>query len=645
MSAIGPPKFKPFTRTKVTLSLEPINKSADITTIGQTAFRDAVGQGPEADIQGPAADEVTALAAPEMFARKGDKARLAKVKKVPSTVIPGTPAALSEFPGLTKKKVIEKAPGPPGVYSRLDVLSRDLQAAEIGKLSESLQSLAKGLLDIETANPYEIDPPPGVFAPISRRGFGSFLVNKYGPIFPKGAQRDLDVAKCAAKGEEGAKEVKIYHYQAFIREYLRFETPYRGLLVYHGLGSGKTCSAIAAAEALFGTRGLKVIVMTPFSLRDNFISEISFCGFKHFRLQNHWSPISLLAGSNPEPGMVKLFAQNVYGVPESFFARRGRGRGELTRIWIPDFDKPANFDSLGPEEKDEIQTQLKATIENRIKFINYNGITARELKTMVCSTPDIFDNSVIVVDEIHNLTRLIQGSLEPYFSNPAGRRRTTPLETLSPDRKNLPLCGMSKSYLRGYLFYRLFMDAKNTKVIGLSGTPLINFPEELGILMNILHGPIHTIDFTVTVEGSREIEPLIKKAVDLNENLDTVFFQVSQGTLSVTVTRLPEQFTKILDDDSEMLGITRRDPGKPIPSLEEVWQSLELVLKADKIIIRGKPILKAQELLPSWDTPFRGAFLQEDGITLKRTRVLQQRIRGLVSYYRGIQGDVMPKVI
>jgi hypothetical protein len=71
--------------------------------------------------------------------------------------------------------------------------------------------------------------------------------------------------------------------------------------VYHGLGSGKTCSAIAAAEALFGTRGSKIIVMTPASLRGNFIDEVSFCGFKHFRLQNHWTSLSLTPGSDPEP--------------------------------------------------------------------------------------------------------------------------------------------------------------------------------------------------------------------------------------------------------------------------------------------------------------------------------------------------------
>ena len=650
MASVAPPKFKAFTKTRVVLSLEPtppgLGQSTDLTDLAKTAFRNPDGQGPDSEIKGPGASDLEAISeGPEMFAKKKGKKGEAKERVKKEAMLPPGLLAMTVKKGPVAKA---RAPGQAvkAVYSRMDVMSRDLQASEVGKLSQTLQNMAKGLLDIETSNPYQVEPVE-TFVPMSRRGFGSFMVDQYGPIFPKGDQKALDVATCAVKGQEGVKEVKIYHYQAFIREYLRFETPYRGLLVYHGLGSGKTCSAIAAAEALFGTRGLKIVVMTPFSLRDNFISEINFCGFKHFRLQNHWTSLSLKPGSNPDPAMVKMFAQSVYGIPDSFFSKRAKGRPQLEKIWIPDFEANPNFDSLSPQDKDEIKTQLKVTIENRIRFINYNGITARELKTMVCSTPEIFDDAVIVVDEIHNLTRLMQGSLEPYFSNPPGRRRTLPLEVLTPDRKKLPLCGMTKNYMRGYMFYRLFMDAKNCKIIGLSGTPLINFPEELGILSNILHGAIHKIEFTagITVEGMRDVRPIIEELVTKNENLDTVHFTVSEGSVDVTVTRLPEQFTKVFADDGDVIGIERRAPGKPVPTLDQIWLDLEANMKLQKVALRGKGQLKAQELLPCWDTPFRGAFLQEDGIRLKNKRVLQNRVRGLFSYYRGIQGDVMPKVI
>jgi ribA/ribD-fused uncharacterized protein len=644
--ASGPPKFKPFTKTKVILSLEPTPTPAQLAT---DLLAVAPAKFPRAENAAGEGGAEEAPAVPQMFAKK----KREREPQAPRPRGPGAKARVSTlFPGLiAKARTILGAPGADGgpgghVYARMNVISRDAQAAEIAKFPETIQKMAKELVDVEVKIPYQVEPAPPVFIPTSRRGFGSFLIDQYGPIFPTGSQRALDVATCAAKGDAGKKEVKIYHYQAFVREYLRYETPYRGLLVYHGLGSGKTCSAIAAAEALFGTRGMKIVVMTPFSLRDNFISEITFCGFKHFRLQNHWVPIDLKAGGAnvPDAAFLRMFAKSVYGIPDSFF-KKGRGK-EVTRFWIPDFTKEEepNFDSLSPQERSEIQGQIRAIIETRIKFINYNGITARELKTMVCSTPDIFDNAVIVVDEIHNLTRLIQGSLENYFTNPSGRRRVVPLERLTPEREKLPLCGMTKNYLRGYLFYRLFMDAKNSKIIGLSGTPLINFPEELGIMMNILHGPLQQIKFEITAEAMRDTQAIVTKSVERNPDLDSVFFKASEGVYVVTVMRLPEQFTRVFSDDNELLGIKRRDPGAATPTLTEIWTALETDLKAEKITVKGKPVLSAQELLPSWDTPFRAAFLEEDGITLKNELVLKKRMRGLISYYRGIQGSVMPRV-
>jgi ribA/ribD-fused uncharacterized protein len=549
---------------------------------------------------------------------------------------------------LLRTKIKTNPPGEKKVYVRYDISSREQQAKDLEALSanERLTKEAKSLLDIEATDPYNPKvSQTEIFAPMSRRGFGSFIKNKFRPIFPTKEQRKLDVATCKAKGEEGNKEVKIYHYQEFIREYMRYETPYRGLLVYHGLGSGKTCSAIAAAEALFGTHGMKIIIMTPYSLRDNFISEINFCGFKHFRLDNNWTPFSLMPGSTPDPELVKLFAKTIYKIPDSFFTPKGRARVQVSRIWIPDFEQSAGstpFKELSDTDRNEIQTQLKQTIENRIQFINYNGIQKGELKSMICSTPDIFDNAVIVIDEIHNLTRLIQGSLERPFT------KATPREVLTPDRTPLPKCATSDPYDRGYLFYRLFMDAKNTKIIGLSGTPLINFPEELGILANILHGALHVIECTVAVNAQMGVSGMEQKIEDLvkaDENLDTVFFTASEGSITVTITRLPEQFTKILDGAGAVEGIKRRDPLTPVPTLAEVWEKFQVSLKGAKIRVLGTPVMKAQELLPSWDTAFRGAFLEADGIRLRNTLVLKKRLRGLISHYRGIQGKVMPEVV
>ena len=638
MSSSGPPKFPPFRKLPVVKALEASvpDTRTDLTAHEGEPYRNPLGKSVRDLVRGPKAEpdadrddkvEKSGSTQPRMFTTKEAK----KAKANPALEAVRAPA---------KKK------------ERLDLIGRDAQVEYLETLEEgTVKNVATKLFDVETKDPYKIKSE--VYAPVSRMGFGKFLYNQYRPIFPSKEQRELNVATCAKKGEKGVKEVKVYHYQAFVREYLRYESPYRGLLVYHGLGSGKTCSAIAAAEALFGTHGMKIVVMTPLSLQNNFIGEISFCGFKHFRLQNFWTSMSLKPGSTPEPEMVKLFAKNIYGIPDSYFAPV-RGQGKVERIWIPDFSKKPNFDTLEAKQKQEIQTQLKVAIQNRITFINYNTISKADLKQMVCKTPEILDNSVIVVDEIHNLTRLMQGSLEVYLASRPGRSKNEapkkPQEVITPERAPLKKCtsGKSGDYMRGYLFYRLFMDAKNVKIVGLSGTPLINFPEELGILMNILHGPIRTIEFDVG--SSNTIKHAIENIVKKNENLDTVFHKPSDKVLHVTITRLPEQFIKEYATDHEgkleIQGIKRRDLTKAIPTLETIWAECVAELKKINVVIDPKTVrFLATELLPAWDEPFRKAFIQDDGLTLKNVKTLQKRIRGLISYYKGSQGNVMPKVV
>ena len=39
-------------------------------------------------------------------------------------------------------------------------------------------------------------------------------------------------------------------HQNFVRNFMSFQTPYNSLLLYHGLGTGKTCSAIGICEEM-----------------------------------------------------------------------------------------------------------------------------------------------------------------------------------------------------------------------------------------------------------------------------------------------------------------------------------------------------------------------------------------------------------
>lgn len=56
---------------------------------------------------------------------------------------------------------------------------------------------------------------------------------------------------CAAKS--GDPVFQIAPHQRFVRSFMSASTPYNGLLLFHGLGSGKTCAAMQVAEETFAT--------------------------------------------------------------------------------------------------------------------------------------------------------------------------------------------------------------------------------------------------------------------------------------------------------------------------------------------------------------------------------------------------------
>ena len=65
-------------------------------------------------------------------------------------------------------------------------------------------------------------------------------------------------------------------HQKIVKDYLNNYTPYPGLLLYHGLGSGKTCTSIGVAEGMKDEK--HVMILTPASLRMNYMEELKKCG-------------------------------------------------------------------------------------------------------------------------------------------------------------------------------------------------------------------------------------------------------------------------------------------------------------------------------------------------------------------------------
>ena len=75
------------------------------------------------------------------------------------------------------------------------------------------------------------------------------------------------------------KDFELAPYQKFIKNFLSTNTPYNGLLLYHGLGTGKTCSAIGVAEEtrkylkFMGFNERIIIVASP-NVQENFYLQL-----------------------------------------------------------------------------------------------------------------------------------------------------------------------------------------------------------------------------------------------------------------------------------------------------------------------------------------------------------------------------------
>ena len=68
------------------------------------------------------------------------------------------------------------------------------------------------------------------------------------------------------------KKYKLQNPQKFVASYISPKTPYRNLLVFHQIGSGKTCASIQIAEKWKKTH--KILVAVPASLILNFKKEL-----------------------------------------------------------------------------------------------------------------------------------------------------------------------------------------------------------------------------------------------------------------------------------------------------------------------------------------------------------------------------------
>jgi Type III restriction enzyme, res subunit len=457
------------------------------------------------------------------------------------------------------------------------------------------------------------------------------FINRIFQPYKKELEDNIENISCDTIGQN-AGEFSLLTHQKIVRDYINIYTPYRGLLLYHGLGSGKTCTSIAIAEGMKTSK--RVIIMTPASLRRNYMEELKKCGDTLYKRNQFWEWISTENNSN-KTNLETL--SRVLNLPQEY-VKKQKG------AWLINVTKPSNFDTLNTEQKKSLDLQLDEMIRSKYTFINYNGLRNKALSDLTNGyTQNLFDNSVVIIDEGHNLISRIVNKIKKGYSlgqkqtKKQGEGENPPTGEEGEDASGLPKALSLK-------LYEYLMSAQNAKVIVLSGTPVINYPNEFGVLFNLLRGYIKTWKIPLTVTTSQKIdkETLTQMFREGDEKgLD--YLDYSPSTKILTITHNPFGFHNSYTDVRGVYNGVVYDSNYKVTDTAFLSRVLG-ILRGRGIDVNASQVkVLQQKALPDTFDTFMGQYIDENSLQLKNVDGLKRRVVGLSSYFRSAQEGLLPK--
>lgn len=365
---------------------------------------------------------------------------------------------------------------------------------------------------------------------------------------------------------------ELYSHQKFVRDYLQPNSPYRGLLLFHDLGVGKTCTSIVTAETLMKNKD--IIVMLPASLKKNFIEEIKKCGNHLYVLNQNWQFV--------KGDQAKELA-NSYNIPSNIVKK-------YNGIYFPNDNGTINKD-------DNLRKYLNDLIQSRYTFIHYNGITKKKVVELA-KEHNNFENKLVIIDEAHNFVS----------------------KALNPNSVVHKL-------------YQKLLHASNSKLILLSGTPIINKPFELAYMLNLVHGLKEVFTFSfLNSKKDHDNEAIIH---DVMQNSFTckkyVDWYEYKGT-HLEFCLLPGGF------EFKDKSLYRVILGDSAVTKEVILQQIGSDINRK---IKGKILKKTEKnhLLPTTEESFNDYFIDFNAEILKNKNTLNRRLQGLVSHFEQKDSD------
>jgi len=439
------------------------------------------------------------------------------------------------------------------------------------------------------------------------------------------------------------KDSSLKIYQILVQKYLALDTPYRGLLVYHGLGTGKTATAITLAEGLSGQ--MKINTLLPASLESNFIGEIMGDPIKgkmgwgeEINLKGKWKFVKLSEIDGEFKDKYKLDGKVLRKIQNST-ARECKEVGDKKKakqirgLFVPD-KAGKSYDDLSDIEKIFLTQEIFYLLRTKYNFIHYNPFPKVKRSSIKefqgpDGEEDEEDEDIHLLDEsdkktIETNNALIVKDLEKRLKF---NRKNFNIE--SPFYGECVIIDEVHNFVREILnnsgpskiFYEWIVNAENVKLVFLSGTPVINKPSEIAVLYNMLKGNIKIYSFTI--KSDMDTEVITKKCNQIfYENklslIELFYVERKKGKIVISFIQERTNYESIMNpDDENHIIYTVQSNKEGLRSFDEfmneIYKGLHQVVKKDEIIpsketydelssrsknslLKGKPIVYDKDL-------------------------------------------------
>lgn len=172
-------------------------------------------------------------------------------------------------------------------------------------------------------------------------------------------------------------------HQQFVKNFLSINTPYNSLMLFHGLGTGKTCSAIGVSEEMrlyMKQMGItkKIIIVAAPNVQENFKQQL-FDERKMEKIGGVWS----IVGCSGKNFLDEINPINLKGLTKEKIIRQVERliKGFYLFMGYGEF---ANFISKRSNTPDEMSDEKREILKGR-------------------KLRDTFENRMIIIDEVHNI--------------------------------------------------------------------------------------------------------------------------------------------------------------------------------------------------------------------------------------------------